>query len=65
MSKTVEKKVQPIRVKLMCDCGCEMEYTGMMLSTVPLQYLHKCPKCGHQEAFVNKIYPYIDFKEID
>jgi hypothetical protein len=61
-----EKKVQPVRVRYLCD-KCRigfMEFTGAtFLLSVPL-YEHKCDfkDCGYQKNFYEK-YPYIKYVE--
>jgi hypothetical protein len=61
------KEVKPMRVDYKCP-NCETGYlrpTGMCYSTSPPQYPHICNNgCGYGGTF-NKIYPYIDYKEVD
>lgn len=60
-----EKRVIPVEVRLYCDnCGREMEYGGVALTTYPMQYPHHCPSCGHTET-QSKIYPAFGYKEDD
>ena len=45
-------------------CGTEMEFTGMALTSYPMQYPHMCPKCDYRETH-HVIYPTIRYEEID
>lgn len=53
--------VTPKRLRMFCDCGEEMEFTGRTLMTFPPQYVHKCKSCG-EEARLASQYPYISFE---
>ena len=44
-------------VKRQCDCGGEMESTGLMLSVDPPLYPHRCSECNATENF-KQAYPY-------
>ena len=60
-----EDKVEVFQQRLYCDkCGTEMEFTGMALPTYPMQYPHKCPKCGYSEN-ASCVYPNIVFRRLD
>ena len=42
MPYTTEKKVQPVRVKLYCNCGKEMKRSDEVLSSFPIKYIYYC-----------------------
>jgi DNA-directed RNA polymerase subunit RPC12/RpoP len=58
------KKVKiPVELHYLCDdCKVEVESTGMVLTTDPLQYVHKCPKCG-KKYNLNQGYPCIVYED--
>ena len=58
------KKVQPIKVIAVCECGGEMKPTGITLMTNPCRYPHECNKCGRAETYDCK-YPKIEYEEGD
>lgn len=63
MIKSEEVKVYQDR--LYCDeCGEEMEFTGMALTTSPMQYPHICPKC-ESRIVKHDIYPKIRYAVIE
>ena len=41
-----------------------MEFTGMALTTYPMQYPHKCPICGYREN-AHCVYPTNIFRRVD
>lgn len=60
-----KREVRTYKVELICDeCGVPMEFTGMMLTSYPPQYPHKCPKCGKHET-VFECYPKIEYEYVD
>ena len=60
-----EDKVEVFQQRLYCDkCGTEMKFTGMALTTYPMQYPHKCPICGYREN-AHCVYPDVVFRRID
>lgn len=62
MPYTIEKKVQPVIVKLYCNCGKEMKRSDEVLSSFPPQYVYYCT-CG--ETHTDTIcYPGIDYREV-
>ena len=62
MPYTMERKVQPILIKLYCNCGKEMKMYEV-LDTYPCYYKYKC-ECG--ELHTDKeYYPKLDYKEIE
>ena len=42
-------EVKPIMTKFFCDCGGEMESTGMAYPVMPPIYEYKCMDCGKVE----------------
>lgn len=59
------KEVKVYQDKLYCDkCGTEMEFTGMALTSYPMQYPHMCPKCDYRETH-HVVYPTIRYEKID
>ena len=42
MPYTKEKKVQPVVVKLYCNCGKEMKRSDEVLSSFPIKYIYYC-----------------------
>ena len=62
MPYTIEKKVQPVILRLYCECGKEMERSEA-LNSYPARYVYHC-QCG--EAFASEIcYPTIEYKEVE
>ena len=60
--KTKDVQVVPFYQKAYCDCGEELEFTGMTLTSNPPQYPHKCPKCK-KEYKLKHVYPVLMWKE--
>lgn len=59
------KEVKVYQDKLYCDkCGEEMKFTGMGLTSYPMRYPHKCPKCDNRMTMFD-IYPKIRYVEIE
>jgi transposase-like protein len=64
MIKEVEVKV--FEERLYCDkCGAEMEYSGLILCSDPLQYPYKCPSCGWSTTTLDIKYPNISYKPVN
>jgi hypothetical protein len=63
MAKT-EKKVYSVNIDYGCDkCGEGfMRYTGVMLSSYPPLYQHRCNKCGYGTDY-RETYPHIEHRE--
>lgn len=63
--KTVEKRVRviPYEIHLICECGAEMQYTGMILTVYPPRYVHRCPSCGEKDDKPTQQYPYVIYEE--
>ena len=54
--------VEAVEVVLFCDeCGEKMQHTGMILTSEPPWYPHKCPDCGLLKNYRKK-YPYVEYK---
>lgn len=64
MPQEVEKRVEPVRVHLICDCGGEMAFNGHSTTMYPPSHDHTCVVCGAQERVVDKRYPFIKHKII-
>lgn len=63
MSAQQKVEVKTYEVHLMCDCGGEMRHTGMVLTSNPAQYPHKCEKCGATETRFDEIFPHIVYEK--
>ena len=63
MPYTMERKVQPILIKLYCNCGKEMKRAPEVLCTYPPQYGYYC-ECGERYIDI-ECYPKIEYKEIE
>jgi len=60
---TTRVPVHAFLVVLYCEeCGARMHPTGMILTTMPPKYPHKCQGCGYTEN-QDKKYPYLDYDE--
>lgn len=58
--------VQAFRERLFCDeCGGEMVSTGTAHPTGPIQYPHRCSKCGKTKTVRGMLYPRIVYEEAD
>jgi hypothetical protein len=60
------REVRSIQVEFKCP-KCEhgfMIHTGLVLTSNPAQYPHKCsnPECDHTETFVGKKYPRLEYE---
>lgn len=59
------REVKTYKVDLICDeCGTPMEFTGVVLTSYPGQYVHKCPNCGRTESPAC-VYPITEYEYID
>jgi hypothetical protein len=55
-------EVIPFKVDLLCDeCGTEMKWNGVILTSYPPKYPHMCPKCGAVQKTL-KSYPDIIYQ---
>lgn len=61
--QTIRREVRTYQVILLCDCGAQMELTGVALMTHPAKYEHKCPKCGKREDLLES-YPRIEYETL-
>lgn len=61
MSQKVEMPVTAVQVALKCDCGCEMWPTGVVLTSFPEQYPHRCSGCGRVENHLSR-YPRVEHR---
>ena len=63
MPYTMEKKVQPVEVRLYCNCGKDMKRANGVLTSYPPQYCYYC-ECG--ETHTDTIcYPTIEYREVE
>ena len=61
---TNETEVKTIEVRQYCDkCGTELTFTGEVLLSNPLKYVHICEKCKNYK-WLPKSYPCIEYKEV-
>ena len=61
------KELRRYEVRQMCNqCDWwEMEHTGIVLTSNPAQYPHKCNKCWEMETFYDNSYPKKTYKYLD
>ena len=62
MTRTINKKCEVYKVRLLCDCGGEMFPDGIMYACNPPKYPHKCKNCGFVENR-GKTFPCIEHIE--
>ncbi len=64
--KLVRTEVKAIRVELPCEedgCSGKLETCeGMVLTSYPALYPHRCTKCGVERHISGITYPYIEYK---
>ncbi len=63
MKKRTE--VKTIKVELVCEeCnkGVMEGCAGVVLTTYPAQYPHKCTECGAEIHVTGTTYPYMEYK---
>ena len=60
----IKKYKIPVELHYYCDdCKTvEVESTGHVLTSNPLKYVHKCPKCG-KEYWLEQGYPCIVYED--
>ena len=63
MPYTIEKKVQPILIRLYCDCGREMNFEKKTFLCYPPKYVYNC-SCGKSHEDVID-YPKLEYKEVE
>ena len=61
--ETVKVEMKTFRIKLYCECGGEIKFTGGMDTYEPITYVHRCEKCNEIEHLF-KQYPYFEYEEI-
>lgn len=57
------RQVRVFQTRKMCECGGEYLPENIVLTTYPVQYPHKCNKCGKREV-LDARYPKIEYKEV-
>ena len=55
--KVKRRKAVTYVERMYCDCGGEMEPTGMVLDSMPPWYSHACKDCGFMHDIQGKSYP--------
>ncbi len=55
----VKLEAVPKLVDWECECGGEMEFTGVALLSSPTQYQHRCLECGKEMNLLHT-YPYVE-----
>lgn len=63
MPYMIEKKVQPILIRLYCDCGREMTLEKNTLLCCPPKYVYHC-SCGESHEDIID-YPKLEYKEVE
>jgi hypothetical protein len=61
------KDVKTVQVDFKCP-KCNVGFlrpTGVVYSTYPAKFPHKCNHCDYNETFTDKQYPYMDFVDVD
>ena len=61
--KLVKSDIKPMMVRAMCECGGEFKPNGIVLTTYPEQYPHKCDRCGKLDVFYCE-YPKVEYEEV-
>lgn len=60
---TTERRI-PVKtyiVRLFCDCGGEMEPTGVALTSHPPRYPHRCTVCGTETSHHTRTFPFVNY----
>ena len=58
-----EEEMIPVMERMYCPkCGTEMEFTGIVLTSYPAQYPHRCPKCDYRYTTYGEAYPIMKYK---
>ena len=58
-------EVRTYRIDLICDeCGGRMAPTGQALMSYPVQYPHKCEKCGAGITVRGNQYPCLIYDDV-
>lgn len=58
----VEAEVSVFKQLYMHECGTEVVFTGEVLTSNPLQYVHLCRKCDERVTLAHK-FPRLNYKE--
>ena len=59
----IKKYKMPVEVNYLCDdCGGTVLPTGIVLTSDPLKFQHKCSKCGKIYNFTES-YPHIVYED--
>ena len=68
MTEFIKERLYPMTVAYKCDACEDGEMihisTGMLTSSYPAQYPHKCNKCEHQSNF-HECYPKVKYMTRD
>ena len=61
-----KKKVETYRIDMLCDyCGVGyMRPTGVVFTSYPAIYEHKCSVCGVKQKYQHT-YPYTETREVE
>lgn len=63
MATFERQKLQAIEVSAVCKCGGLLLPTGIVFTTYPAKYEHKCEDCQKTQS-LNKSYPTIEYEKI-
>lgn len=59
--KKVLTEVKTFKAQAYCDNdNTELTFTGNVLTSNPLQYVHTCPSCG-ETYWLDKSYPSVEY----
>jgi DNA-directed RNA polymerase subunit RPC12/RpoP len=59
----VKKYKIPVELHYHCDkCKTEVEFTGIVLTSNPAHYVHRCPNCN-EEIWLDQSYPCIVYED--
>jgi hypothetical protein len=61
MSK-IRQEVRTFMIYELCRCGGVFKFTGQALTSIPMQYVHECDKCGDYNNFPCT-YPYVTHED--
>lgn len=56
--------VRPFRVYARCECGGTFFPAGIVLTTFPPLYPHRCEDCRKTKEF-ESVFPYVDYVEVE
>jgi hypothetical protein len=63
--REIRRPVRPVMVSLRC-ANCrdgEMRSTNVVQPTDPMRYLHRCTRCGAEEA-LHAVYPALRYEDV-